>query len=96
MFKVQVSFFVALFAHIFAMHLLGWWLLWYFGNNWLTWLASACLITASQAQAGWLQHDFGHHTVFNSTKLNHIFHDITIGLMKVRHGVTALTLTISV
>ena len=36
-----------------------------------------------QAQAGWLQHDFGHHTVFNSTRLNHFFHDITIGFLKV-------------
>jgi fatty acid desaturase 2 (delta-6 desaturase) len=83
MFKVQAWFFVALFAHIFALHILAWWVLWYFGNNWITWTVSACLVTTSQAQAGWLQHDFGHHTVFNSTKLNHYFHDISIGLMKV-------------
>jgi len=83
MFRASPLFFVALFAHIFALHFLGLWLLWRFGNTWLTWVASACLVTASQAQAGWLQHDFGHHTVFNSTKLNHFMHDITIGLMKV-------------
>ena len=83
MFKVQVWFFVALFAHIVAFHLLAWWLLRYFGNNWVTWIVSACFMTIGQAQAGWLQHDFGHHTVFNNTKLNHFFHDVTIGLMKV-------------
>ena len=83
MFKVQVWFFVALFAHIMALQVLAWWVLWYFGNNWITWLVSAVLLTTGQAQAGWLQHDFGHHTVFNNTKLNHFFHDITIGLMKV-------------
>lgn len=83
MFRVNVLFFVGLFAHIIAMHVLGWWVLWRYGNTWATWLISAVLVAASQAQAGWLQHDFGHHTVFNSTKLNHILHDITIGLMKV-------------
>lgn len=83
MFKVNPWFFVAHFAHIIAAHILAVWILWYFGNNWLTWMASALLMVVGQAQAGWLQHDFGHHTVFNSTKLNHLFHDITISLFKV-------------
>lgn len=83
MFKVKSWFFAALFAHIFAIHFLAWWVLWYFGNNWLTWMVSACLVVTSQAQSGWLQHDFGHHTVFNTTKYNHILHDVSIGLMKV-------------
>ena len=36
-----------------------------------------------QAQAGWLQHDFGHLSVFNSRKLNHIAHHLVIGHIKV-------------
>lgn len=90
MFKVSPWFFVALFAHIIVIHFLGWWILWYFGNNWLTWTVSACLVVTSQAQAGWLQHDFGHHTVFNSTKLNHILHYLTICLMKVDTAAQAM------
>lgn len=82
MFKVKPWFFVAHFLHIIAFYVSSWWVLWYFGNNWWTWMVSAFLLTVSQAQSGWLQHDFGHHTVFNSTKLNHLLHDITIGLMK--------------
>lgn len=84
LFKVNVWFFIALFAHIIILEFASWWLLWYFGNTWTTWILAAVLLTTSQAQTGWLQHDFGHHTVFNSTKLNHFFHDITIGFMKVQ------------
>ena len=36
-----------------------------------------------QTQVGWIQHDFGHHSVFNSTKLNHIFQHFTIAFIKV-------------
>lgn len=81
-FKVNPWFFVALFAHILFFQVAAWWVLWYFGNSWITWIISAVCVITAQAQAGWLQHDFGHHTVFNSTRLNHIFHDISIGLMK--------------
>ena len=82
-FKVNPWFFVAMFAHIFFFQVAAWWVLWYFGNSWITWIISAVCVVTAQAQAGWLQHDFGHHTVFNSTRLNHLFHDISIGLMKV-------------
>lgn len=83
LFKPNVPFFIALFLHICFLYVAAWWVLWYFGNSWTTWLLSAVLMTTSQAQAGWLQHDFGHHSVFNSAKLNHMVHDITICLMKV-------------
>ena len=82
-FKPSVPFFVAHFLHIYFFFFATWWTLWYFGNNWLTWIAAAVFMTTCQAQAGWLQHDFGHLSVFNSTRLNHIVHDITIGFMKV-------------
>ncbi|KAL5457343.1 hypothetical protein EMCRGX_G034592 [Ephydatia muelleri] len=82
LFKVKPLFFIAHFLHIIAMHWMAFFVLWYFGNTWVTWLTAVVLVTASQAQAGWLQHDFGHLTVFNSTRLNHIAHDVTIGLLK--------------
>lgn len=82
-FKPSVLLFVALFSHIGFFYFAAWWVLWYFGNTWITWCLSAAFLTVSQAQAGWLQHDFGHHSVFQSTKLNHMVHDITICFMKV-------------
>ena len=36
-----------------------------------------------QAQAGWLQHDFGHLSVFKKSKWDHFFHYLTIGAIKV-------------
>lgn len=37
----------------------------------------------SQAQAGWLQHDFGHLSVFSKSKWNHVVHKFVIGHLKV-------------
>ncbi len=82
-FKPSVPFFIAHFLHIYFFFFATWGVLWYFGNTWATWLIAAVLMTTCQAQTGWLQHDFGHLSVFNSSKLNHAVHDITIGLMKV-------------
>ena len=37
----------------------------------------------NQAQAGWSQHDYGHLSVFGSTRLNHLMHYFVIGHLKV-------------
>lgn len=37
-----------------------------------------------KAQAGWLQHDFGHLSVFKSNKMNHFVHRVIIGWFKVK------------
>lgn len=37
-----------------------------------------------KAQAGWLQHDFGHLSVFKSNKLNHFMHKFIISTYKVK------------
>lgn len=36
-----------------------------------------------QSQAGWLQHDFGHLSVFKSSRWNHWVHKFVIGHLKV-------------
>lgn len=36
-----------------------------------------------QSQAGWLQHDFGHLSVFKKSAWNHILHKFVIGHLKV-------------
>lgn len=37
-----------------------------------------------QAQTGWLQHDFGHLSVFKKSKWDHFFHYLTVGFLKVK------------
>lgn len=37
-----------------------------------------------KAQAGWLQHDFGHLSVFKKSVWNHLVHKFVIGHLKVR------------
>lgn len=41
-----------------------------------------------QAQAGWLQHDFGHLSVFKKSVWNHIVHKFVIGHLKVKEDNT--------
>lgn len=36
-----------------------------------------------QAQAGWLQHDYGHLSVYRKPKWNHLVHKFVIGHLKV-------------
>ena len=81
-FKVNPWYFTLLFAHIVLFEVLGFAILWYYGNGWLPWLMAAVCLTVSQAQAGWLQHDFGHRSVFNNTRLNKFVHDLSICYMK--------------
>jgi Kef-type K+ transport system membrane component KefB len=47
-FKTSPLFFVAHFLHIVLFYFAAWGTLWYFGNNWITWLAAAALTTVSQ------------------------------------------------
>jgi fatty acid desaturase len=43
--------------------------------------ALVCYVIA-EAQCGWVQHDFGHLSVFKKSKWNHFLHQIYIGLTK--------------
>lgn len=42
------------------------------------------LFFVMQAQAGWLQHDFGHLSVFKNSTWDHLVHKFVIGHIKVR------------
>lgn len=87
LFKTNALFFILHFVHIILFDLLGWAIMAYSGyNNWYTYLiATLCLVTA-QNQAGWSQHDYGHLSVFQTSKANHFMHKIVIGFIK---GVSA-------
>jgi len=74
---------VAHLLHIILLDQLSWIIFWYFGIHWWTFLTAAVFATIAQAQAGWLQHDFGHLSVVpkNSTA-NHIIHKFVICSLK--------------
>jgi fatty acid desaturase 2 (delta-6 desaturase) len=53
-----------------------------FGTNWLPYLFSLLFYVIAEAQCGWIQHDFGHLSVFKKASWNHTFHQFFIGLTK--------------
>ncbi|NWZ70337.1 FADS2 desaturase, partial [Acrocephalus arundinaceus] len=82
LFRASPLFFSFYLGHIIAMEVLAWLMVSYFGTGWITTLILACILTTSQAQAGWLQHDFGHLSVFKKSSWNHIVHKFVIGHLK--------------
>ncbi|NXW91676.1 FADS2 desaturase, partial [Alopecoenas beccarii] len=82
LFRASPLFFSLYLGHIIVMEVLAWLMLSYFGTGWITTLILACILTTSQAQAGWLQHDFGHLSVFKKSSWNHIVHKFVIGHLK--------------
>ncbi|NXP86741.1 FADS2 desaturase, partial [Passerina amoena] len=82
LFRASPLFFSCYLGHIIVMEVLAWLMISYFGTGWITTLILACLLTTSQAQAGWLQHDFGHLSVFKKSSWNHIVHKFVIGHLK--------------
>ncbi|NXX84250.1 FADS2 desaturase, partial [Urocolius indicus] len=82
LFRANPLFFSLYLGHILVMELLAWLMILYFGTGWITTLILSCILTTSQAQAGWLQHDFGHLSVFKKSSWNHIVHKFVIGHLK--------------
>ncbi|NWU90230.1 FADS2 desaturase, partial [Upupa epops] len=82
LFRASPWFFSLYLAHIIAMEVVAWLMVSYFGTGWIATLILACILTTSQAQAGWLQHDFGHLSVFKKSSWNHIVHKFVIGHLK--------------
>lgn len=81
-FKPSVTFYVLNIGQLILLEILAYVILVQFGTGWLPyWLSIFCLATV-QAQAGWVQHDFGHLSVFKSAKLNHILHYYVMNVTK--------------
>ncbi|KAH9523260.1 Acyl-CoA [Bulinus truncatus] len=80
--KPDPWFYALHFLHVVLLEAAAVSLLWYFGTDWTIVLLALCLMVISQAQAGWTQHDYGHHSVFPDLKRSHIFHHLTVGFMK--------------
>lgn len=77
-FKPNYFFYIAHLVSIFLMEYLAVQCFSYTGS----WLLTATLLATAQQQAGWLQHDFGHASVFRSSNANQWAHYIIIGFMK--------------
>uniref|UniRef100_A0A8C2U378 Fatty acid desaturase 1-like n=1 Tax=Coturnix japonica TaxID=93934 RepID=A0A8C2U378_COTJA len=61
-------------VHILLLDTAAWLILFYFGTSFVPFVVSLLVLTISQVQASWLQHDLGHLSVFRKTKWNHLLH----------------------
>ncbi|XP_053497880.1 fatty acid desaturase 2 [Ictalurus furcatus] len=81
-FRTSPLFFILYLGHILLLEALSLALLWTFGNGWSITILITVLLTTAQAQAGWLQHDFGHLSVFKNSTWDHVLHKFVIGHLK--------------
>ncbi|XP_078472013.1 acyl-CoA 6-desaturase-like isoform X2 [Lampetra fluviatilis] len=86
LFRASASFFSLYLGHIILLEVLAWGLLAFFGTGWVPTVLVTIILATSQAQAGWLQHDFGHLSVFRSSRWNHLLHKFIIGHLKGASG----------
>ncbi|XP_068411607.1 acyl-CoA (8-3)-desaturase isoform X2 [Eschrichtius robustus] len=80
--KANPVFFLLHLLHILLLDAAAWLTLWLCGTSFLPLLLCAVLLSTVQAQAGWLQHDFGHLSVFSTSTWNHLLHHFVIGHLK--------------
>jgi len=81
-FKSNPLFYAFHTAHIIALEMLAITFLWYYGVSTVTFLITSFILAISQAQAGWSQHDYGHHSVFKSNKDNRNYQRFIINVIK--------------
>lgn len=82
LFQARPRFFCLYLGQILLLEALALLLLWAWGTSWAVTLLCSVILATSQSQAGWLQHDFGHLSVFKKSSWNHILHKFTIGHLK--------------
>ncbi|XP_041516811.1 acyl-CoA (8-3)-desaturase isoform X1 [Microtus oregoni] len=80
--KANRLFFLLTLLHILLLDVAAWLILWIFGTSLVPFFLCAVLLGTAQAQAGWLQHDFGHLSVFSTSTWNHLLHHFVIGHLK--------------
>ncbi|XP_053515223.1 fatty acid desaturase 2-like protein FADS2B [Artibeus jamaicensis] len=74
MFNANLGFFFLHLIQILILEALAWLMLWYFGNGWPIIICISFLLTISQAQSSFLQHDTGHLSIFKKSKWNRLMH----------------------
>ncbi|KAM4573640.1 acyl-CoA Delta-6 desaturase-like isoform 2-T2 [Odontesthes bonariensis] len=81
-FQAKPLFFCLHLGHILLLEALAWLIVWFWGTSWTLTLLCSVLLATAQSQAGWLQHDFGHLSVFKKSRWNHLIHKLVIGHLK--------------
>jgi len=81
-FKPSVTFYLLNVGHVLMFEVLSYLILSYFGTGWVPLSLAIICHTIMQAQAGWIQHDFGHLSVFKSPRLNRYFHFFIMNMTK--------------
>ncbi|KAM4572781.1 acyl-CoA Delta-4 desaturase-like [Odontesthes bonariensis] len=81
-FQAKPLFFCLHLGHILLLEALAWLIVWLWGTSWTLTLLCSMLLATAQAQAGWLQHDFGHLSVFKKSRWNHMMHKFVFGHLK--------------
>jgi len=76
--KPVPSFYIAHLVSILFMEVLAAAIMWKFHDSWAGWAATVAVLVTSQIQAGWLQHDFGHLSVFQDYTYNTRVHQFVI------------------
>ncbi|KAB5565890.1 hypothetical protein PHYPO_G00246710 [Pangasianodon hypophthalmus] len=82
LFRTSPLFFILYLGHILLLEALSLALLSTFGNGWIMTILVSVILATAQAQAGWLQHDFGHLSVFKNSTWDHVVHKFVIGHLK--------------
>uniref|UniRef100_A0A3Q3BET7 acyl-CoA (8-3)-desaturase n=1 Tax=Kryptolebias marmoratus TaxID=37003 RepID=A0A3Q3BET7_KRYMA len=82
LFRAEPLFFCLHLGHILLLEALAWLMVSNWGTSWTLTLLCAVMLATAQSQAGWLQHDFGHLSVFKKSKWNHLVHKFVIGHLK--------------
>ncbi|KAM9658864.1 fatty acid desaturase 2-like protein FADS2B [Trichechus inunguis] len=82
MFKANLGYYFLQLAQILILEALSWLTVWNFGSCWTVTILISFLLTISQAQSLFLQHDSGHLCIFKKSKWNHLMHKFTAGHLK--------------
>ncbi|KAM8813960.1 fatty acid desaturase 2-like protein FADS2B [Rhynchonycteris naso] len=82
MFSANLGFFFIHLFQILILEALAWLMLWCFGNSWPITICISFLLTISQAQSSFLQHDTGHLSIFKKSKWNHLMHKFVMCHLK--------------
>ncbi|XP_007526393.1 acyl-CoA (8-3)-desaturase-like [Erinaceus europaeus] len=80
--RTEPGFFVLSLLHILLLDVAAWLTLHLLGTSLVPYLLCAVLLATVQAQAGWLQHDFGHLSVCGTSRWNHWIHHFVSGHLK--------------
>jgi fatty acid desaturase len=81
-FEPSVFFYTWNLTFIVLLEAVAWYVLAYVGAGWAQLAVATMLLATSQVQAGFLQHDFGHSSVFTTRKANKLMHCLIIGHFK--------------